>query len=68
MHIVYSVETMGKHKKITCRICLRIMRSDHVSRHMKQYGKEKFEKESFCSSSIRSSLTSLQEKTEQEFS
>ena len=26
---------MGKHKKVTCRICLRIMRSDNFKRHMK---------------------------------
>ena len=35
---------------------------------MKQQEKEKFEKESFCSSIIRSSRTSLQEETEREFS
>ena len=44
------------------------MRNDHVKRHMKQHEKDKFEKESLCSSSIRSSRTSLQEETEREFS
>ena len=59
---------MGNNKKVTCGKYLRIMRSDYVSRHMKQHEKDKFEKESFCSSSIRSSITSLQEETEREFS
>ena len=58
---------MGKHKKVTCRICLRIMRSDNLKTHMKQHEKDKFEKESLCSSSIHSSTTSLQEDTEREF-
>ena len=44
------------------------MRSDNLKTHMKQHEKDKFEKESFCSSSIRSSRTSLQEETEFEFS
>ena len=35
---------------------------------MKQHEKDKFEKESFCSSSIHSSTTSLKEDTESEFS
>ena len=59
---------MGKHKKVTCGICLRIMRSDYLKNHMKQHEKDKFEKESFCSSSIHSSRTSLKEDTESEFS
>ena len=44
------------------------MRSNNICRHMKQNEKEKFEKESFCSSSIATSITSLQEETEREFS
>jgi len=59
---------MGKHKKVTCRICLRIMRSNNLKTHMKQHEKDKFEKESLCSSSIHSSRTSLKEDTESEFS
>ena len=41
------------------------MRCNNVSRHMKQHEKEKFK---FCSSSIATSKTSLQEETESEFS
>ena len=67
MNIVYSVETMEKHKKVNCGKCLRVMRSDYLKIHMIQHEKEKFEKESFCSSSIRSSRTSLQE-SESDFS
>ena len=59
---------MGKHKKVNCRICLRIMRSNNLKTHMKQHEKDKFEKESFCSSSICSSRTSIHEETECEFS
>ena len=59
---------MGKHKKVSCGKCFRIMRSDYLKLHMKQHEKEKYEKESFCSSSIATSQTSLQEETEREFS
>ena len=59
---------MGRHKKVTCGKCLRIMRTDHIKRHMLQHEKEKYEKESFCSSSIATSRTSLQEETESDFS
>ena len=58
---------MGRHKKVTCGTCLRIMRSDHLKTHMKQHDKEKFENESFCGSSIGTSRTSLQE-SESDFS
>ena len=58
---------MGKGKKVTCGTCLRIMRRDHLKRHMKQHAKEKFENESFCGSSIGTSRTSLQE-SESDFS
>ena len=58
---------MGKGKKVTCGTCLRIMRRDHLKRHMKQHDKEKFENESFCGSSIGTSRTSLQE-SESDFS
>merc|ERR1712030_34725 len=59
---------MGRNKKVTCGKCLRIMRSDNLKIHMLQHEKEKFEKESFCSSSIATSRTSLQEDTESNFS
>ena len=44
------------------------MRTDNIKRHMLQHEKEKFEKESFCSTSIATSRTSLQEETESNFS
>ena len=44
------------------------MRTDNIKRHMLQHEKEKYEKESFCSSSIATSRTSIQEETEREFS
>ena len=45
------------------------MRTDNIKRHMLQHEKEKFEMESFCSSSIATSRTSLQEEeTESDFS
>ena len=44
------------------------MRSDHLNTHMLQHEKEKFEKESFYSSSISTSRTSLQEDNESNFS
>ena len=28
----------GKHKQISCKICSKVMRSDHLKRHMKQHG------------------------------
>ena len=59
---------MGKHKKLTCGKCLRIMRSDYLKTHMLQHEKEKFEKESLCGSSIATSRTSLQEENESDFS
>ena len=58
----------NRNKKVTCGKYLRIMRSDNLKTHMKQHEKDKFEKESLCSSSIHSSRTSLQEDTESEFS
>ena len=60
---------MGRHKKVTCGKCLKIMRSDHLNRHMERHEKEKFEMESLCSTSISTSRTSLQEEeTESDFS
>ena len=58
---------MGRDKKITCGKCLRVMRRDNLKRHMNQHEKEKFEKESFCGSSIGTSKSSLQE-SESDFS
>ena len=43
------------------------MRSDNLNTHMKQHEKEKYEKESLCSTSIATSRTSLQEDTESYF-
>ena len=50
---------MGRNKKITCRLCFRVMRRDNLNRHMKQHDKEMFEKKSICSTSITSSIISL---------
>ena len=33
----YCAATMDRHKKVTCRICLKQMRSDALKRHMKQH-------------------------------
>ena len=44
------------------------MRTDNIKRHMLQHEKEKYEMESFCSTSIATSRTSLQEDTESDFS
>ena len=30
---------MGRHKKVLCKVCYREMRSDHLTRHMKQHSK-----------------------------
>ena len=59
---------MGRHKKVTCGKCLRIMRSDTLQRHMKQHEKEDYKNESICGSSIATSRTSLQEETVSDFS
>ena len=54
---------MGNHKKVSCRKCFRVMRSDNLKTHMKQHVKEMFEKESICSTSITSSIMSLNKET-----
>ena len=51
--------TMGRHKKISCQKCFRVMRSDNLKTHMKQHEDGKFEKDSFCGSSLNTSTTSL---------
>ena len=43
--------------KVTCKECFRIMRSDHLKRHMKQH--EESKQVSFCEVSPSSSETSL---------
>jgi len=52
---------MGRHNKVTCRKCLRVIRSDNLKTHIKQHEKGNYEKESFCSSSIGFSIAHLQE-------
>ena len=59
---------MGRHKKVPCGKCMRIMRTDHIKRHMKQHENEDYKNESICGSSIATSRTSLQEETESDFS
>jgi len=51
---------MGKHKKVVCEICCRVMRRDHLERHMKQHENGKFEEESFHGSAFSASTTSLE--------
>ena len=31
---------MGKHKKIMCKVCYKEMRSDHLTRHLKQHSEK----------------------------
>merc|ERR1712090_47777 len=49
----------GNNKKITCRKCFRVMRKDHLNRHLEQHEKENYQNETICSSSITSSTTTL---------
>ena len=51
---------MGKHKKVVCEKCCRVMRSDHLERHMQQHENGKFEAESFHESTFNASTTSLE--------
>jgi hypothetical protein len=51
---------MGKHKQVACKKCCRVMRSDHLERHMKQHENGKFEAESLSGSSFSASTTSLE--------
>ena len=50
---------MGRHKRISCLKCFKVMRSDHLKTHMKQHEDGKFENESSCALSLRTSKTSL---------
>ena len=50
---------MGRHKRISCLKCFKVMRSDHLKTHMKQHEDGKFENESSCALSHRTSQTSL---------
>ena len=59
---------MGRNKKVTCGKCFRVMRSDHLNRHLEQHEKDNYKNEMFCSTSITSSKQSLREETESEFS
>ena len=51
---------MGKHKKVVCVTCCRVMRRDHLERHMRQHENGKFEGESFHGSTFSASTTSLE--------
>ena len=57
---------MGRNKSVVCKICLRIMRSDVLSRHRKLH--EKLCEDSLDSKSIYSSRESLHKDDESEFS
>ena len=39
---------MGKHKKVTCKVCYKEMRSDHLIRHMKQHSSALQTTEEIC--------------------
>ena len=51
---------MGKHKKVVCVTCCRVMRSNNLERHMQQHENGKFEGESFHGSFLSGSTTSLE--------
>ena len=51
---------MGKHKKVVCVKCCRVMRSNNLERHMQQHENGKFEGESFHGSTFSASTTSLE--------
>ena len=51
---------MGKHKKVVCGKCCRVMRRDNLERHMKQHENGKFEEDSFHGSTFSASTTSLE--------
>ena len=50
---------MGRNKRISCLKCFKVMRSDNLKTHMKQHEDGKFENESSCVLSLRTSKTSL---------
>ena len=50
---------MGRHKRISCLKCFKVMRSDNLKTHMKQHEDGKFENEYSCALSLRTSKTSL---------
>ena len=50
---------MGRHKRISCLKCFKVMRSDNLKTHMKQHEDGKFENEFSCALSLRTSKTSL---------
>ena len=51
---------MARNKKVVCVKCCRVMRRDHLERHMKQHENGKFEGESFHGSTFSASTTSLE--------
>ena len=53
---------MGKHKQVVCQKCCRVMRSDHLNRHMKVH--KKLCEDSLYSKSIYSSRSSLDNESE----
>ena len=57
---------MGRNKQVVCQKCCRVMRSDHLNKHMKVH--EKYNENSLDSKSIYSSTASLHKDDESEFS
>jgi hypothetical protein len=57
---ISKIFNMARNKKVVCVKCCRIMRRDHLERHMKQHEIGKFEGESFHGSTFSASTTSLE--------
>ena len=51
---------MARNKKVVCAKCCRVMRRDHLERHMQQHENGKFEEGSFHGSAFGASTTSLE--------
>ena len=50
---------MARNKKVVCMKCCKVMRKDHLERHMQQHENGKFEADSFHRSSLSGSTASL---------
>ena len=59
---------MGKHKEVSCKVCFKSMRSDHVSRHMKIHIIHTLENnEQMCHELLDEMLNKVLEPEEQSF-
>jgi hypothetical protein len=57
---ISNIFNMARNKKVVCAICCRVMRRDHLERHMAQHENGKFEEESFKGSAFSASTTLLE--------